>query len=236
MTYKICEIVKEDSTAQFRNDVQLISVFDEELNHALVNSYLFTSNSPENTKSSIGALESITQAFISPKLENRFTFIATYGHGKSHTALALANFFMSPPDSEIFRTLMDKIENAVDNPPKSKVFLNFKDSKGEFLVIPLSGDNPNSIKRQFLFNLDRALDAHTATKGNRPPSWYNLALDWVSSKLDENQKEKGRQLFGSKRDRSANIIIQPKRERTGVVGDMHRTIKTHCWRTIRFRG
>ena len=115
----IGDLVKRDLQAEFRNDVQLSSYEDPERNRSLVCSYLFTSNAPEGTHSSTNILYNTVDAYLTDRLENRFVVIANYGHGKSHLALALANYFGKPypatKEQPEIQIILDKIGKSVSN-------------------------------------------------------------------------------------------------------------------------
>jgi hypothetical protein len=177
----IGEIVSLDEQAQFRNDVQLDSFDDPVKNLALLRSYLFTNTAPNKdvagsrSISSIGLLDQIVQAFLSDRLENRLVAVANYGHGKSHLALALANYFSKPVTSAEVKTTLSKIESAVSDPAKASRYREFKQSRGEFLVIRLRGDQPRSLREQFMANLEQALAEHPKTAAIRPKFWFGVA-------------------------------------------------------------
>lgn len=177
----IRELVTLDEQAEFRNDVQLDAFDDAARNLSLLRSYLFTGSAPTDTVaavrsiSSVGLLDQIRQAFLSDRIESRIAVIANYGHGKSHLALALANYFGKPTAAEEVQLLFNKIDNAVNDPAKASGFHEFKRSRGEFLVVRLRGDMPRSLREQFMSSLERALGEHQATVGQRPQFWYGLA-------------------------------------------------------------
>lgn len=181
-TYKIGDLVKVDERAAFRNDVQLDHFDELELNLGLINSYLFSSalpggRQPTHSQSIApsGVLENLVQCFLSDRLDNRFSLIATYGHGKSHLALALANYFSRPYKSPEVTALLEKLSNALSDPAKASRYDEFKNTRGEFLVLRLRGDVPQSLHEQVLTGLEKALNEHPATKGQKLPFWHTEA-------------------------------------------------------------
>lgn len=181
-TYKIADLVKVDERAAFRNDVQLDNFDNPQLNLGLVNSYLFSSALPGGSsvaQSSViaptGVLDNLVQAFANSRLDNRFYLIATYGHGKSHLALALANYFSRAYDAPEVSILIKKLANTLSSPAQAKRYDDFKRARGEFLVLRLRGDVPHSLHEQVLLGLEKALGEHTATCGQKMPFWFGEA-------------------------------------------------------------
>jgi len=72
----------------------------EHTNLLFAKSYIFSRTTAGNKKSPIDILTSLKESFLVTSLENRFVVIATYGHGKTHFALALANYFGKSIDTE----------------------------------------------------------------------------------------------------------------------------------------
>lgn len=196
-TYKIGDLVKIDDRATFRNDVQLDNFDDPQLNLGLINSYLFSSALPGGRQSGqsqsiapVGVLEDLVQAFLSDRLDNRFYLIATYGHGKSHLALALANYFSHSFDSPEVTTLLNKLNNSLGSAVKGSRYRDFKQSRGEFLVLRLRGDVPYSLHEQLLRGLEKALGEHAATRDHKLPFWFTEA-ERIIRGFSPTEQEKG---------------------------------------------
>lgn len=177
--YKISDLVKRDAKAEFRNDVQLNAYDDKNRNLSLVNSYLFTSDAPAGTSSSASVLLSSIQSLLNERLENRSVVIATFGHGKSHLALAIANYFGRAVNSEEYKAVLQKIGNAFSGSSNFKTYQQFKESRGNFIVVRLRGDVPGSLREQFLTNLENSLEEHNLSKGHRLPGWYDKAEKYL---------------------------------------------------------
>jgi len=171
----IHNLVTIDEQAEFRNDVQLSDFEKEETNLALLRSYLFTATAPQGQESSTGLLRAVTESFLNPRLDNRITAIANYGHGKSHLALVLANYFGKSFQSPELKIIFNKIDQALDNPAQRNRFREFRENRNEFLVIRLRGDKPQSLREQFVLSLEQALKEHTATRNVELPFWYQKA-------------------------------------------------------------
>lgn len=202
-TYKVGDLVKVDERAAFRNDVQLDHFDNPHLNLGLINSYLFSSALPGGRQfaqsqsiSPAGVLENLVQSFVSSRLDNRFYLIATYGHGKSHLALALANYFSRPCHSPEVVALLEKLSNALGDPARSSRYAEFKESRGEFLVLRLRGDVPYDLHEQVLKGLENALSEHTATRNQKLPFWFTEAEKIIAG-FRADEKEKANQFLES---------------------------------------
>jgi hypothetical protein len=183
---KIGDIVSIDKQGRFKNDIQLSDYKHPELNKSLLECYIFTTSAPDKfgqaskQVSSLKLLDEIRDSFLNNRIENRFTVIANYGHGKSHLALALTNYFSKPADSPEVRILLSRIEHSLNNPAKMTGYTQFKQSRGEFLVVHLRGDLPSRLREQFLIGLEESLKEHPASKDIQLPFWYKNAERYLS--------------------------------------------------------
>lgn len=171
----IRNLVTIDEHAEFRNDVQLSDFENQETNLALLKSYLFTTTAPQGQESSIGLLRAIIESFLNPRLDNRITAIANYGHGKSHLALVLANYFGKANESSELKIILNKIDQAISDTSQRKRYHEFRENRNEFLVIRLRGDKPQSLREQFVLSLEKSLQEHAATQKVELPFWYQKA-------------------------------------------------------------
>lgn len=217
--FTIGDLVSADGQAEFRNDVQLDAYDNPQQNLALLRSYLFSTAAPERGRSavrsisSIGLLEEIVEAFLRDRLENRLVAIANYGHGKTHLALALANFFSRSFGSEEITTLLNKINHSVADPARSAQIASFKEINGEFLVIRLRGDIPRSLREQFLTGLEQSLTEHSSTVGAQLPFWYTIVEDSLN-RLNEKDRERADAFLGPELD--VQRLIDQVRSRRDV--------------------
>ncbi len=185
-------LIAVDDQARFRNDVQLDLFDDPQENLALLRSFIFTVAAPGNTRvsdarqvSSVDLLNQLLEAYNNNRAENRFVAIANYGHGKSHLALALANYFSKPFDSDEAQIVLQKLEHTLNDEAKWKPFYDFKAS-WEFLVLRLRGDLPRSVREQFLPELEKALLEHPETADVNPPMWHTYTAE-ILRKLSEDE-------------------------------------------------
>lgn len=171
----IRNLVTMDEQAEFRNDVQISDFEKDETNLSLLRSYLFTITAPQGQESSSGLLRTITESYLNPRLDNRITVIANYGHGKSHLALVLANYFGKPYQSQEMQIVLAKINQALGNPAQAQRYREFRENRAEFLVIRLRGDKSQSLREQFVISLEQSLKEHECTKAVELPFWYQKA-------------------------------------------------------------
>lgn len=184
---QIRSIVAIDDNAKFRSDVQLDLFGDAQENEALLRDYLFSVVAPGRSGvksaldvSPVDLLNQLVETYSSGS-ENRFVTIANYGHGKSHLALVLANYFSKPAESPEIKQILDKLDHALNNPALHSRYVDFKRNRGEFLVIRLRGDTPLNVREQFLPKLEQALREHTATANTQVPSWHSYAEQVLTS-------------------------------------------------------
>ena len=182
----IRDLVTIDEYAEFRNDVQLSDYEKQDINLALLRSYLFTHTAPKEQESSLSLLRLITSAFSDTRTKNRFAVIANYGHGKSHLALVMANYFSKPYTSPEMQVIQDKISKAVDNPARAAYFQEFRQNHTEYLVVRLRGDAQRTLREQFVVNLELALKEHKDTCDVQLPFWYQTAENLLTKLNGEN--------------------------------------------------
>lgn len=184
---KIKDIVELDTRGEFRSDVQLSDYDKASLNRSLLQSYIFSVSTPSSfggrTQSiaALGLLDELSKAFRYDRFDNRFVAVANYGHGKSHLALVLANYFARPVASSEVTIISDRIEQALDNPAKAQGYREFKEERGEFLVLRLRGDDPRPLHEQFFRALKQALSEHDQTRSVELPFWEKQAGQYLRS-------------------------------------------------------
>lgn len=181
----IKDLVHIDEHGAFRSDVQLSDYDNPKLNLELLRNYIFTVSAPSTSRagrdsSAKDVLEMLKTAFSVERFENRIVLTANYGRGKSHLALTLANFFARPADSKEVRVIFERLGQALNNPAALKGYKEFKQSKGEFLVLRLRGDGFDDLQEGFLRALKQALSEHDCTRGIELPFWHAHAQAWLN--------------------------------------------------------
>ena len=164
---KIKDIVEINSQAVLSPAIQLAWYNDptkKAENDELVGGYVFGNGINRQVgshweSSSLPVFEKIRDSFNSSQSSNIFTVVARYGHGKSHFALVLANYFGLSSDSPVVESIINHIETC-SNKPTAKHFRDFKEvTKRPQLVVTLAGQEFQDLRQGFLQALRRALDA-----------------------------------------------------------------------------
>jgi hypothetical protein len=189
----IKELVKLDTQGKFISAVQLNGYEKAQDNLGLVKSYIFAESAPDShgkesrSVGSIDLLRDIRLAFDNSS-NNCFLVTANYGHGKSHLALVLANYFAKQYKSDEVKEILGRIDQTLQNKrDKAEDFHEFKRQHDRFLVIRLSGDTNRSLREQFFPALKKALQEHPSTRDVELPFWHGQALAWLKSKVDDRQ-------------------------------------------------
>lgn len=199
--------------AEFYSDVQLASYRRPE-NAELVSKYIFSSKATAGRKSATDLLKATCEAFVASN-PNRFTFIANYGHGKSHLALVLANFFGKAYDSTEVASIIEGLDHVLeDNRPQYRFFKDFKHERGSFLVLTLSGDNPKDLRSQFFKALDEALEEHSDLENQTLPFWFAGAEQFLE-RIPPEMKPQAED-FLSSRDMDLQLLTHKVKERDGT--------------------
>ena len=180
----IGELVQLDADAAFRSDVQL-DAYDKPYNLGLLRSYLFTDAAPQGLASSRSILKTIVDAYNNGRLENRMVVIANYGHGKSHLALSLANYFGRPANSEEVKIVLGKIAQASKDSAGTALFDEFKRNHPRHMVLRLRGDMAGSLRSQFVRALEEAMQGEPTLKNQTLPFWFTEAEKQLRRLKDE---------------------------------------------------
>ncbi|GIV67867.1 hypothetical protein [Caldilinea sp.] len=183
---RIGDLVRMDASGDFRSDVQLSDFDNPALNRELLRNYILTVHAPatygaqQRILSARDVLEQLKTVLTVERAENRIVLTANYGHGKSHLALVLANFFGRPCDSPEVKIVLDRLEQALNNPAQFAGYRDFKQSRGEFLVVRLQGDAFSDLQEGFISALEQALREHDATRNIEIPLWDGPAKKWLN--------------------------------------------------------
>jgi len=189
------DIVKIDTQGKFISAVQLSDYDRPEDNLSLVKSYIFAESAPNTyggqlrSVGSIDLLKDLRLAFNN-NASNCFVVVANYGHGKSHLALVLANYFAKSAKSPEVKKILERIDQSLNNPAKAEDYHEFKKQNDRFLVIRLSGDTNKNLREQFFPALQKALQEHKETQSIELPFWNQQAKIWLEGKVDDKQAKK----------------------------------------------
>lgn len=185
MVEKISDLIAMNSQAALIPGVQLewYGNLDKKAdNERLVASYIFSSGAAtQGAASAISIFERIRESLTQRETHNVFTVIAHYGHGKSHFALVLANYFGRRPGDPALDKLLDQLEACTDK-NTAYHFRQFKKNvEKPQLVVRLSGHDFTNLRQGFLSALRRALDEHEATRGYALKAVSERAAKWLRS-------------------------------------------------------
>lgn len=190
MMTRIGDLVRINVHGDFHPDVQLDSYWDEERNLQLAKSYIFTSSEQGYELGSVELLWTLCETFIPGPTSNRLVVIANYGHGKSHFAVAAANYFGKPTDSHAFQAILSQLRHVIGDSPLMQRFESFRASRRPFLIILLRGDeSPMYLSSKFVRALEGALQAHESTRNTRPRWWFSDAEEFLRRAKEEHRTE-----------------------------------------------
>lgn len=159
------QLVKINETGLVANAVSFELMDDPDKNLQLCQGFVFNYDSdPKKLKSStVGVLDALRRSFHSQNEPNVHLMVQDYGKGKSHFALAVANFFKKPFDSPEVQGILQQVEYATSSPNPILEGLTLYKQRSRHLVICLSGDKPIDLKKHFLQVLKKALESEGIT-------------------------------------------------------------------------
>lgn len=155
------QLVEINQKGSIASSVNFGMLDDLEKNLPLCESFIFNYDSTKPEFSTVGILDAVRRSYHSPNQPNIHLMIQQYGKGKSHFAIAVANFFKKPFQSQEVQGILSQIEKATSakNQPISEGLKLFKQNqRHQHLVICLSGDQGGDIRRQFLQQLVKNLE------------------------------------------------------------------------------
>jgi hypothetical protein len=210
MSLSIGEIVSPLGKAEYDNDAQLKWYPHEEQNLGTTHRYIWTSQAPTGYEPSLSLLKKIRNGFSAATEPNRFVFRATYGHGKTHLALALANYFGQASGSREVENILAKVEGISTS--DGQAMRRFKELHAPFLVLRL-GNSMDSLPQQVLFGLEKALHEQEVTRDADLGLWFDQALG-ILARLDEGAKNRLDAWLGERGGAVANAeTLQAKLEK-----------------------
>lgn len=188
------ELVSMDLQGDFRSDVQLSDYENPALNKELLRKYIFTTQAPatigaaQRNLAATDVVDMLKTALTVERYDNRIVLTANYGRGKSHLALALANFFARPTTSDEVTIVLERLQQSISNTSQWAGYREFKRSKGEFLVVRLQGDAISDLQEGFVRALEQALTEHDSTRNVEIPFWYQNAEKWLNGLRQEEKQ------------------------------------------------
>lgn len=177
------------------NDVQLSWYPLDARNLILTKNYQWSGQALGSGRPSIEILGRVREAFLSSSSPRRFLVRATYGHGKTHLALALANYFGGAANDVEVRNILDQLGQI--SPAKAQGFEAFKEARAPFLVVRLSGEGVSNLPQAVVVALELALSEHEASRDYNLGFWFEGALEGLG-KLDESQVARANQFLAGR--------------------------------------
>ncbi|WP_315791366.1 hypothetical protein [Fischerella sp. JS2] len=132
-----------------------------EINLRLCEEFIFNYDTNKPELSTVGILDAVRRSYHSRNEVNIHLLIQDYGKGKSHFAVAIANFFHKPFDSPEVQGILHQIQLATAGKNHQGITEGlklYKQRQKRHLVICLSGDSGGNIKKQFLQQLVKILE------------------------------------------------------------------------------
>ncbi|MEI8044759.1 MAG: hypothetical protein WCL11_25330, partial [Verrucomicrobiota bacterium] len=222
----IKDIIRLNTNAEFFNDVQLRWFWEPEKNAKLAKGYIFTRQAGENRKSTVDALDMVRFGLTDPGSENRMLFLATFGQGKTHLALAMANFFGKPPESEEVQYLFASLKHAYGDNPAIKNFTQLKERHPRHLVVCLQGDEVGfDLGSYFVREVERALKGELSGSGGMLPLWFKTALQIVDTKIAQHGPQA--EAFLAQHEMDLPKLRQRLEQKDGSLYDIVRDLIEH---------
>jgi hypothetical protein len=154
------QLVKINDAGIVADSVNFGLMEQKDTNQGLCDGFVFNYEKEKPEESTLGVLEALRSSYDSRSQANVHLLVQQYGKGKSHFAVAIANYFSQPAGSPELEGILHQVENAsggASTPIAEKLRL-YK-NRGRHLVICLSGDRPGDIRKQFLQVLLKTLEA-----------------------------------------------------------------------------
>ncbi len=134
-----------------------------ETNQKLCEGFVFNYDKDKPEESTVGVLDVVRCSYESRNQANVHLLVQQYGKGKSHFAVAIANYFSKPADSPEVQGILTAIENAAGRNSAIAQRLQAYKKYGRHLVVCLSGDRSGDIRKQFLQSLLKTLETEGIT-------------------------------------------------------------------------
>lgn len=157
------QLVTIDETGIVADSVNFGLMENQDTNQRLCEGFVFNYDKDKPEESTVGVLEALRSSYDSRNQANVHLLVQQYGKGKSHFAVAIANYFSKPDGSVEVEGILRKIENSAgENSAIAQRLRSYK-KYGRHLVLCLSGDRAGDIRKQFLQTLLKALEAEGIT-------------------------------------------------------------------------
>ncbi|BAZ16487.1 hypothetical protein NIES4071_83640 [Calothrix sp. NIES-4071] len=160
----LSQLVTINEKAIVANAVNFGLMDDPAKNLLLCEGFVFNYDSNKPKSSTVGVLDALRRSFHSPNEPNIHLMVQDYGKGKSHFALAIANFFQRHYNSPEVEGVLRQVEYATSSTNQVLDALKHYKQQGRNLVICLSGDKSDKdLKRQFIQAVKKTLNIEGIT-------------------------------------------------------------------------
>ncbi|MDH6084819.1 synaptonemal complex protein 1 [Umezakia ovalisporum] len=154
------QLVEINEKGSIASSVNFAMIDDSTKNLSLCESFIFNYDSTKPQLSTVGILDAVRRSYHSANQPNIHLLVQQYGRGKSHFAIAIANFFQKSFHSPEVQGILSQVEKATAGKNQAiaeglKVFK--QNQPHQHLVICLSGDQGGDIRKQFLQQLVKSL-------------------------------------------------------------------------------
>ncbi len=144
------DLIEVNQKGILRSSVNFSMLDDPEVNRELCEGFIFNYNPQQPKASTAGILNELRHSYHSSTSPNIHLMIQGYGKGKSHFAIALANYFAQPGDSPEVQGILHQVESAVADRNAGLVEGLRAYSDRQHLVICVSGDRGGDLRKNFL--------------------------------------------------------------------------------------
>ena len=156
-------IVEINEKGIVESSVNFEMMENPETNFKLCEGFIFNYDSGKPAESTVGVLDALRRSYHSRNEPNIHLLIQQYGKGKSHLAVAIANYFKQPGDSPEVQGILHQIDNVTGSCSAVAESFRLYKERSKHLVICLSGDKGGNIKKHFLQSLRQSLEAEGIT-------------------------------------------------------------------------
>lgn len=155
----LSQLVEINEKGSVVSAVNFEMIDNPEMNLQLCEGFIFNYNASKPELSTVGILDALRRSYHSYNEPNIHLMIQDYGKGKSHFAVASANFFKKPFNSSEVQGILRQVEVATNkNKAIAEGLKLYKQNQlHKHLIICLSGDKGGDIKKQFLQILSKSL-------------------------------------------------------------------------------
>lgn len=213
------QLVEINEKGIVANSVNFGMIDDQQMNLNLCEGFIFNYDPKKPELSTVGILDALRRSYHSRNEASIHLIIQDYGKGKSHFAVVIANFFKQSFDSPQVQGILRQVKMATSGKGEAIAqALEYKQNqRHKHLVICLSGERGDNIKKQFLQVLVKSLELE-GIQDSRVQSTCTEPLHYLES-LNEQDKAKAQKYLQSisYSDGDLNSLIRLLRENNPTV-------------------